>query len=573
MPYLKPPARSERHVAPVIHCAALLVASLLLVPFQAIGQERERAHDTFRVFPYLVSPADSSVVINWFTESSAPGRVTLRSAQCLKAHRVHTSTPQATEVLSYSDAERADRAQFPDMFSSQNYKHSVTVEGLVPGCAYSYAVEQSGTTYKNRFHTPPPPGSEEPIRFITFADSETGPKGRSTRRRWIPGAQAVGSTGRPDSIDTYLLTEAEGFQRNLDVIAEREPDFLLISGDIVQGGGYQRAWDEFFFHMAGQFDNILSSVPLVPALGNWENSGGAYGGYDPDAIARGRRKFQAYFNAPANNNPDYRNYYYRIDYGPVTVLTLDSSNGLPDSTDQDTNVNINLATYPGDDLPDINPGSDQWRWAEAQLQDARREGQVIFVQFHHPPYSAGWHSLPLTMPGSSGQSGVPMRAYTPLFEQHGVAAVFAGHNESFEHSVVNGIHFYDVGVAGDGFGIPLDTMNAQYAWWDDLLNARPAMKKLSGAFENSHQVWVAHHDAPEHWRGAQLIDGGKHYGHLEVNVQPQPDGTYAVRMTPVYVFPVTGADGKVGPSERRVYDDVVSFTYDAGSGQIVGEGN
>jgi hypothetical protein len=44
-------------------------------------------------------------------------------------------------------------------------------------------------------------------------------------------------------------------------------------------------------------------------------------------------------------------------------------------------------------------------------------------------------------------------------------------------------------------------------------------------------------------------------------------------MTPVYVFPVTGADGRVGPSERRVYDDVVSFIYDAGSGQVVGEGN
>jgi hypothetical protein len=100
--------------------------------------------------------------------------------------------------------------------------------------------------------------------------------------------------------------------------------------------------------------------------------------------------------------------------------------------------------------------------AKTQLRDARRKGQVIFVQFHHPPYSAGWHSLPLTMQGSSGQSGVPMRAYTPLFDEYGVAAVFSGHNESFEHSVVQGIHFYDVGVAGDGFGIPLDSTNARY---------------------------------------------------------------------------------------------------------------
>ena len=99
------------------------------------------------------------------------------------------------------------------------------------------------------------------------------------------------------------------------------------------------------------------------------------------------------------------------------------------------------------------------------------------------------------------------------------------------------------------------------------------MKKLSGAFENPHQVWVAHHDAPERWQGAQLVDGGKHYGHLEVNVQLQADGTYAVRMTPVYVFPMTSADGEVGRSERRVYNDVVNFVYDPSSGQVVDGGN
>ncbi|MGK6353393.1 hypothetical protein [Parapedobacter sp. DT-150] len=43
---------------------------------------------------------------------------------------------------------------------------------------------------------------------------------------------------------------------------------------------------------------------------------------------------------------------------------------MPDSTDDDTNININVNTYPSTDLPDVNPGSAQWDWAVSQLKDA-----------------------------------------------------------------------------------------------------------------------------------------------------------------------------------------------------------
>jgi hypothetical protein len=198
---------------------------------------------------------------------------------------------------------------------------------------------------------------------------------------------------------------------------------MLLAGDIVQGGGYQRAWDEFFFHTAGKWGDLMGRVPLIAALGNWECFGARNGGYDPEAIHASRRKFLAYFDGPANANPDHQNAYHRIDYGPVTVITLDSSNGLPDNTDADTNRNIDAALYPGRDLPDINPGSDQWRWCDAQLRDARKTGQIVLVQFHHIPYSSGGHSLPLTAPGSSGQAGLPMRAYTPMFAKYGALPI------------------------------------------------------------------------------------------------------------------------------------------------------
>lgn len=534
--------------------AILPLLLMLLAAPSAHAQTRtllevKRTHETFRVFPYLLRPSVTSIMVNWFTETAAPGTLLVvpREAPPVDTIRLE-SQPTKPPALGYTEKEERERSRFPDMFSGGNYKHSVHVRGLVPGRVYRYVVHQGRSSYEAHFQTAPPFGASEAVRFAVFADSEAGPAGRTTRRRWEPGAQASKSTGRPDTLERYLLTEAEGFQRNLRTIRRRAPDFIMLAGDIVQGGGYQLAWDEFFFHTAGKFGNVLSHVPLLPAVGNWENFGGkAYeNGYAPEAIQAGRAKYATYFDAPPNGTPAHRCFYYRTDYGPVTVLTLDSSNGRPDSTDQDTNVHINASTYPGDDLPDINPGSAQWQWAKRELRAARAAGQVIFVQFHHVPYSSGGHSLPLTAEGSSGQAGIPMRAYMPMFEEYGVAAVFSGHNESFEHSVVRGIHFYDVGVAGDGLGYALDRRDER--------------------FENPYRVWVAHHDAPERWRGAQLTDGGKHYGHLEVSVEPAAPGVFKIRLTPVYVFPVTNERGHVTGVERRVYHEEVVFSYDRSAG-------
>lgn len=490
----------------------------------------------FRVTPYLL-PADQEggVRLNWFTETPNPGEVWLWETGARDTLKLQSSPGYAHE-LNYSDLEESERGEFPDMFRGPNWKHTVSLQDLPAGTHYQYQVVQPHGVYRDSLVTPLAPGTRQPLRFVAIADSETDPEGRITHRNWAPGPQHPSSTGRPEGRDTYLLTETQGFIDNLKAIREQEPAFILLAGDIVQGGAYQRAWDEFFRHMAGAYDNILGSVPLLPAIGNWENFGARNGGYYPDAIRRSRAKYKAYFSMPDNQSTHYQDTYYRMDYGPVTVLTLDSSNGLPDDSDNDTNININAADYPGDDLPDINPGSEQWRWVERQLRDARAAGQVIFVQFHHIPYSSGGHILPVSMEGSSGQAGVPMRQYTPLFSQYGVVAVICGHNESLEHSIVDGVHFWDVGIAGDGFGIPGDDKDPRR--------------------HNAYSQWIAHRHALEHWEGQQLIGGGKHYGHLLIDVEPLDKG-YRVRMEPYHVFPVTDVEGEVVRTELRSFEHVV----------------
>ncbi|MFO0426257.1 MAG: phosphoesterase, partial [Planctomyces sp.] len=150
--------------------------------------------------------------------------------------------------------------------------------------------------------------------------------------------------------------------------------------------------------------------------------------------------------------------------------------------------------------------------------------------------------------GFSGQSGIAMRVLTPLFQRYGVDAVLCGHDEMQERSLVPGvetlpdgterehqIHFFDVGMGGDGLRGP--SKNA----------------------ENPFRKYLAHTDNPEVWDGKRLVSGGKHYGHLEVNVAPDDLGKWKVTIEPVHAFPLMDADGNVTGWERRVCNDVVEI--------------
>ena len=77
---------------------------------------------------------------------------------------------------------------------------------------------------------------------------------------------------------------------------------------------------------------------------------------------------------------------------------------------------------------------------------------------------------------------------------------------------------------------------------------------------NPHQVFLAHSDAPEIYDTVGVLyDGGKHYGHLEVNIDRDSAGQWRAQLTPVYVFPLLDAGGQVHGYERRLYDDSVTL--------------
>ena len=597
------------------------------VPAAEAGGSLVQPQPGFRVLPYLQAPSSDSMTITWISEQATSGELTIVGPGA--EWQTFSSEPRRLTLMDYSEAELNEDIPGLEtgswLRSDRNYQHAVRVEGLQPGSSYFYVVNQDGVRHPAQFKTAPDKEQWNHVRIIAFSDTETEPAGRIEHREWetAHAGLAEGSVERPgvdslwsDRYSTavrygqesvrYPLSQASALHANITTIAEQDPDLLLIAGDLVQGAGYQPAWDEFWRHFAGELSDLASNVPLVTALGNWETFAGISGGYGsaedrtPAVIARNRyHEYMLTAGDPAN--PQFEDSYYRLDHGPVTILTLDSTNGVPD---EDTAAGIlSGEVFSGDDthltpermstdtqgsftadeynaafarlfdtdvsasdLPDLNPGSEQWQWVQYQLANARAEGQVVIVQFHHAAYSNGVHGTPPNHEFADNQSGVAMRSYTPMFEQYGVAVVISGHDEMFERSFIDndgdgvGVQVYDVGVAADG------------------LRGEQLFETEDGSFEpirfNSHSRWMASADEPELWANdangnPQLVDGGLHYGHLQLDLHRDECGS-ELTLTPVYLFPIMDADYTVIGTERRIYDDVVALSL-ASDGTVVAD--
>jgi len=493
----------------------------------------------FRVDPYLQNPTSDAVTIRWLSEGSDAGTVSIDG-------RVLTSSPVQASTLDYQTDE-----PLSDRLSGLPWLHTVRVPNLTPASSYAYSVTQGSTTRGGSVVTPITSAATRGlstgsgVRLFVYSDTETQPESRTSQVSWAEPTAA----NRPAWVNgQYVATETEGYTQNLSIVASRAAEaqalgratMIALPGDLVESGGEQRDWDEFWRHSAGSKGTVASSTAIVPGLGNHDNYGGpgSLGGYTPAAATAAANKYRTYFEVPDNgaSYADHTGRYHRVDFGPVTMLTIDSSNGGTQGTSTDTNFFLDNTANP--QIPDYMPGSEQYQWLESQLQDARADGQVIFVQYHHAAYSVGPHGYPAgSGTGFDTQSGQSLRVLTPLLDAYDVSAVFSGHDEMYEHSIVDGIHFYDVGASGDGLRGPQADLT------------------------NIYQEFLAHTDAPEVWDGNVLLSGGKHYGHLEVDVLLAGSGLWNVTITPVYAFPVLSPTnpGEILSWERRTYDDTVTF--------------
>ena len=540
----------------ISHSASRILHSAFFILALAAGAQ---AANVFRVTPYVQHVTTNAVSLLWLAQETGAATVSWwPEGRPGEARQATTEGREATE-LNY-DGDGSHSPQY--LPYTVPWQHAVRLTGLEPDSRYCYSVTlagEGGASYANAFRTAP--ARFRPVRFVCYSDCETEPESTGSAVTW-DDLRRDHDTNPSATSRKYYVDQTIGYASNICTMAARNPDFIVIAGDLAQTGSKQTHWDEFWRHNAGELNDPAGSTPIVAAIGNHE-----YSSYQDLNGERGPLKYLSYFEFEPNGAAvlaDQQERFHRFDYGPVTLLFIDPNNGPdrnPSNTWQqeygnphpeDTNAQLREATS---HAPDFREGSVQYQWLEEQLADAQTNALFTFVVCHQCPFSAGYHGR---APGEMGRgtegetlSGVPTRCLTNLLFRYGCDGWICGHDEMYEHSQVHGeetlpdgtrrpvtLNVYDVGMGGDGLrGCRITTD------------------------PNPWEVFRAHVDAPEVYdENGILVSGGKHYGHLEINVEPNAEGLWQATLTPAYVFVTTNAAGQACGFERRTYADEIVLT-------------
>ena len=557
---------------------AFLSAVACTIVLSAVGA------NAFRVTPYVQHPKPTAMSLLWLAQTNGAARVEVwkdgtadvRSFDAVEVAELSADVTggrfTADDVLQYCRAPELDYVNSVE--SSDNYpaytregksagwsmpytvpyQYRVRLTGLEADTLYRYRVTLGGdgAAYENAFRTSPDPAAWRGFRFIYFSDSETEPadNGSSTglTTDWdIP-------EGSPRASTTYFATQTDAYAANLRAAVDFGTELIVMAGDLAQKGSRQCDWDEFWRHNAGLLNDPAGSIPILASPGNhdyWSyNDGGnvgitkylSYFEYEPNRADVGRRQHELF---------------HRVDYGPVTFLFIDANNGNDDVLLEDTSRNLHRTDADGSNngciAPDFNPGSVMYNWLEEQLKDAQRNSAFTFVVCHHCPYSVGYHGGVIREKGQGEdeQTGRALRVLEPLFHKYGVDGWLCGHDEMMERSEIEGTEtlptgeevphkfcVWDMGIAGDGLrgGVVFNNVNPK-------------------------EKYRAHVNCPEVYEKRDgknvLVEGGKHYGHLEVTIDQTEDGSWRATFDPVYLFYSKDKDGKTVFGGVRHYADKV----------------
>ncbi|MBN1670394.1 MAG: fibronectin type III domain-containing protein [Kiritimatiellae bacterium] len=308
--------------------------------------------------PWLAAAAPLNVHISWNAPDDA-------ASSMVVAWQTLANTASEVEYGLASTNYTATASSLP-VFSAacQRYIHAVKLTNLVANTRYYYRCGNGtdGWSGEGAFLTGLPVGNTADFRFVAAGDSRT------------------------DTARVANTTAAK------TLIADKDPRFLVFTGDVVREGPYQSSadyadsnWDMWF----AIYDDLLPDLPFFNATGNHE-----YPGLSD--------VYTDQFHWPTNAQGNDR--WYSFTFGNAHIVALE-------------------VTSSGYEVP---PGSDQYNWVQADLSQASTDPDIgwIFVFFHSPPYAESYHSRNVSA----------LSTLCPLFDQYGVDIVFNGHNHIYERS-------------------------------------------------------------------------------------------------------------------------------------------
>ena len=232
-------------------------------------------------------------------------------------------------------------------------------------------------------------------------------------------------TTYPDEIVPFNFVAIGDSRSRLDVhakivekIMEKNPKFVVNSGDLVANGLSIHDW-EAFFKVNKEF---MKNTPYYPVLGNHEKDSPYY--YN-------------FFDLPNNER------YYNFTVGDALFIVLDSEG-----------PRTNMPAYVTDDERDkywydsgIKYQETQKEWLEDVL-NLNKEAGFVFVFQHLPLYSVKKSRVE--------ESKMARKFWGDIFARHGVQVFLNGHDHHYHHAIDNGVHF----ITSAGAGAPLYKVDA-----------------------------------------------------------------------------------------------------------------
>ncbi len=212
----------------------------------------------------------------------------------------------------------------------------------------------------------------------------------------------------PDTLDRPVRFVSGGDMMHnrewIDVMNRRvgaqDPDFALLGGDLAYANGVDATrWVDWFqscYRNLRTPDGLL--IPMVLVIGNHEVRGHYNGKIPEDAPY-----FYGFFALPENRS------YNALDFGDyLSLIVLDTDHTQPIM-------------------------GEQTAWLDEALA-ARVQRRFVFPSYHYPAYGTTKRPKDGGLPSEHPLAKKIQREWLPLFERHGVTAVFENDHHAYKRT-------------------------------------------------------------------------------------------------------------------------------------------
>jgi len=268
--------------------------------------------------------------------------------------------------------------------SEGKYFHKATVRNLKPNTEYAYSVSNDSIKWSEEYKYKTP--QTETFKFAAIGDPQLTTGEQDPTSNWFSPDKSV----------------ALGWKTTVEKITAANADFILSTGDQVDGGSNEKEYENFFAPPA------LRSIPIAPTLGN----------HDRHQI------FQYHFNLPNEQNfseENYGNYFYL--YNNILFVALNTSAwvgsaeaAMPYIESFDATLAAAKAMHSG-----------KYKW--------------LIVQHHKSTRSVASHLVDMDIPYYV-EAG-----FEKLMEKHNVDFVLAGHDHVYARIKLGNIYYMTLTTA------------------------------------------------------------------------------------------------------------------------------